>query len=63
MPISSRLIVNPAALKLKRDRVQPLLAALAAAVAARRSGMSGDALDGPPARQRGARLRRASSRR
>jgi ATP phosphoribosyltransferase len=37
MPISSRLIVNPAALKLKRDRVQPLLAALAAAVAARRA--------------------------
>ena len=36
MPISSRLIVNPAALKLKRDRVQPLLSALAAAVAARR---------------------------
>ena len=29
MPISSRLIVNPAALKLKRDRVQPLLEALA----------------------------------
>jgi ATP phosphoribosyltransferase len=37
MPISARLIVNPAALKLKRDRVQPLLEALARAVAARRS--------------------------
>jgi len=36
MPISSRLIVSPAALKLKRDRVQPLLAALGQAVAARR---------------------------
>jgi len=37
LPISARLIVNPAALKLKRDAVQPLLEALAAAVAARRS--------------------------
>ena len=37
MPISARLIVNPAALKLKRDRVQPLLEALTRAVAARRS--------------------------
>lgn len=37
MPISSRLIVSPAALKLKRDRVQPLLGSLAEAVAARRS--------------------------
>jgi ATP phosphoribosyltransferase len=36
LPISSRLIVNPAALKLKRDAVQPLLDALATAVAARR---------------------------
>jgi ATP phosphoribosyltransferase len=36
LPISSRLIVNPAALKLKRDVVQPLLEALAKAVAARR---------------------------
>jgi ATP phosphoribosyltransferase len=36
MPISSRLIVSPAALKLKRDRVQPLLAALGRAVAAAR---------------------------
>ena len=35
MPISARLIVNPAALKLKRERVQPLLAALADAVDAR----------------------------
>jgi len=32
MPISSRLVVNPAALKLKRAVVQPLLASLAAAV-------------------------------
>jgi ATP phosphoribosyltransferase len=36
MPISARLVVNPAALKLKRDVVQPLLDALAAAVAQRR---------------------------
>jgi ATP phosphoribosyltransferase len=35
MPISARLVVNPAALKLKRDIVQPLLDAMAAAVAAR----------------------------
>ncbi|MCZ7563037.1 MAG: ATP phosphoribosyltransferase [Burkholderiales bacterium] len=34
MPVSARLIVNQAALKLKRDAVQPLLAAFAAAVAA-----------------------------
>lgn len=32
MPISSRLILNQAALKLKRNRVQPLLDAFAAAV-------------------------------
>jgi ATP phosphoribosyltransferase len=32
-PISARLVVNPAALKLKRDLVQPLLDALARAVA------------------------------
>ena len=37
-PISSRLIVNPAALKLKRDVVQPLLDAMAQAVASRRGG-------------------------
>jgi ATP phosphoribosyltransferase len=36
-PISARLIVNPAALKLKRDVVQPLLDAMAKAVIARRS--------------------------
>jgi len=36
-PISARLIVNPASLKLKRDTVQPFLDALAAAVAARRT--------------------------
>jgi len=36
MPISARLIVNPAALKLKRDAVQPLLDAIARAVTARR---------------------------
>src|ERR1700754_4038812 len=33
LPISARLIVNPAALKLKRDAVQPLLDAFGAAVA------------------------------
>ena len=33
MPISARLIVNPGALKLKRDAVKPLVDALAAAVA------------------------------
>jgi ATP phosphoribosyltransferase len=37
MPISARLIVNPAALKLKRDSVQPLLESLAQAVVARRN--------------------------
>ena len=37
LPISSRLIVNPAALKLKREVVQPLLDAMAKAVAARRN--------------------------
>ena len=31
MPISARLIVNPGALKLKRDAVKPLIDALAAA--------------------------------
>ena len=36
LPISARLIVNPAALKLKREAVQPLLDAMAAAVVARR---------------------------
>jgi ATP phosphoribosyltransferase len=36
-PISARLIVNPAALKLKRPLVQPLLESLAKAVAAARS--------------------------
>ena len=34
MPISSRLIVNPAALKLKRVAIQPVLEAIAGAVAA-----------------------------
>jgi len=34
MPISSRLIVNQAALKLKRERLQPLIEAFEAAVAA-----------------------------
>ncbi|MEP6943984.1 MAG: ATP phosphoribosyltransferase [Betaproteobacteria bacterium] len=34
MPISARLIVNPASLKLKRDTIQPLLDAIGAAVAA-----------------------------
>jgi ATP phosphoribosyltransferase len=37
MPISARLIVNPAALKLKRDVVQPLLEALARTIAAGRA--------------------------
>jgi ATP phosphoribosyltransferase len=37
MSISSRLIVSPAALKLKRDVMQPLLDALAKAVAERRA--------------------------
>jgi ATP phosphoribosyltransferase len=32
-PISTRLIVNPAALKLKREQVQPLIEAIAAAAA------------------------------
>jgi len=32
LPISARLIVNPASLKLKRDAIQPLLEAIAAAV-------------------------------
>ncbi len=36
MPISARLIVNPAALKLKRDALQPFLEAMGGAVAARR---------------------------
>jgi ATP phosphoribosyltransferase len=35
-PITARLVVNPASLKLKRDTVQPLLDALAQAVARRR---------------------------
>ncbi|MBS0321313.1 MAG: ATP phosphoribosyltransferase [Proteobacteria bacterium] len=35
MPISSRLIANPAALKLKRDTVKPLLDALGAAALAK----------------------------
>jgi ATP phosphoribosyltransferase len=34
MPISARLIVNPAALKLKRDSIQPVLEAIAGAAAA-----------------------------
>ena len=42
MPISSRLVVNPAALKLGRTSVQPFIDALAAAVVARRAkGESG----------------------
>jgi ATP phosphoribosyltransferase len=39
-PISARLVVNPAALKLKRELVQPLLEALAKTVAAGRSAAS-----------------------
>ena len=38
LPISSRLVVNQAALKLKRDQVRPLLDRLRAAVIARRQG-------------------------
>ena len=38
MPITSRLIVNPAALKLKRGVVQPLLDAMASAVETSRVG-------------------------
>ena len=34
LAVTARLIVNPAALKLKRDRIKPLIDALAAAVAA-----------------------------
>src|SRR5213078_1663002 len=34
MPVTARLIVNPGALKLKRDAVKPLLDALASASAA-----------------------------
>ena len=33
LPVTARLIVNPASLKLKRDRVKPLIDAIAAAVA------------------------------
>ena len=35
MPISSRLIVNQAALKVKREQLQPVIDAFAGAVAAR----------------------------
>jgi ATP phosphoribosyltransferase len=34
MPISARLIVNPASLKLKREKMQPLIEAIAAAASA-----------------------------
>ena len=37
MPITARLVVNPAALKLKRDAVKPLVDALTAAAAASRA--------------------------
>ena len=37
LPISARLIVNPAALKLKREKMQPLVEAIATAVAAERT--------------------------
>ena len=40
MPISSRLIVNPGALKLKRDLAKPLIDALAAAAATRCEALS-----------------------
>ena len=38
LPISARLVVNPAALKLKRETVQPVLDAIAAAVKGRSLG-------------------------
>ena len=38
MPITARLIVNPGALKLKRDAVKPLLDALAAVASAKAAG-------------------------
>ncbi|MDQ6621635.1 MAG: ATP phosphoribosyltransferase [Pseudomonadota bacterium] len=41
MPISARLVVNPAALKLKRTLVQPLLERLGAAVLQQRVGANG----------------------
>jgi len=37
MPISARLIVNPAALKLRRESIQPVLEAITGAVAAERA--------------------------
>src|SRR5450631_2523424 len=37
VPISARLIVNPASLKLKRDTIQPLLDAVSAAVNAKKA--------------------------
>jgi ATP phosphoribosyltransferase len=37
LPISARLVVNPAALKLKREKMQPLVEAIAAAVPAERT--------------------------
>ena len=40
MPISARLIVNPGALKLKRDLAKPLVDALAAAAATRSEALS-----------------------
>ena len=40
MPISARLIVNPGALKLKRDLAKPLIDALAAAAATRCEALS-----------------------
>ena len=40
MPITARLVVNPAALKLKRDTVKPLVDALAAACSAKGSRMN-----------------------
>ena len=40
MPISARLIVNPGALKLKRDLAKPLVDALAAAAATRSEAIS-----------------------
>jgi ATP phosphoribosyltransferase len=43
MPISARLIVNPAALKLKRALVQPLVESLANAVTTRRDARAGTA--------------------
>ena len=47
-PITARLIVNQAALKLARDRIQPLIDAIGRAVAAPPAEQNPDAADPPP---------------